>query len=332
MKPILVNVDYDEVLTHGRPQASRILALEFLAFWIVRRPIRVHRQYSVDFCDNIEKITGHRPELRTQGPGENWWGALSNLPLETQLNSKIWANQWWRERWSLQGKICHTEAELLPLLSDGREWILKKDHGMSGRGNKSFDLPRWQAGREANLKWLTGGVVAEPLYQRSKDVSALYLPEEGRFIIYQNEIDARFQWRSVFMSLDGKMEFSLQEEAAMQNWSQHLELLAKDIHQLGYAGPFSVDAFFYQENGELKFHPCSEINARKTMGWMAYEFCKMRSTSWGCLFLETQQNPTKLLPSGAILLSPPDASFRWYWLEGSSFEEVKGHKASVTDL
>ena len=37
----------------------------------------------------------------------------------------------------------------------------------------------------------------------------------------------------------------------------------------GYAGPFAVDAFAYRHQGERKFHPLCEINARFSFGWIA---------------------------------------------------------------
>jgi hypothetical protein len=41
------------------------------------------------------------------------------------------------------------------------------------------------------------------------------------------------------------------------------------LHCLGYAGPFTVDAFVYRDDGTLLLHPLCELNARHTFGHVA---------------------------------------------------------------
>ena len=323
MKPILVNTDYDDVLAGGKPQASRILALEFLAFWLVKNPVRVHRQYPAEYLDYIQQHTGHRPDLRQQGSGENWWGPLKEIEFERRLNSKVGSFQWWQPRWNLAGKVCHNSDDVKELLSSGGEWILKRAQGMSGRGNRVLrsleDLTKIPA------DWFEYGAVVEPLRDRVSDLSALWLPAEDKFIFYRNEIDDKFQWRAVVLENGGAPTFSAEELSAMGEWQKKLAELAATMRANDYHGPFSVDAFFYHEGGVLKFHPCSEINARKTMGWIAYQFFLRNSPSQARLSLL----PKKLTPeqwtkecnslAGAnLILSPPDAPFMWCWKETTS--------------
>lgn len=318
MKPIRVNVDYDEVLATGIPTTARILALEFLAFWIVRdRPIRVHRDYPVEYLDHIERHTGHRPDLRSQGSAENWWGELRDIALEKRINSKVWSFSWWSSRWPLAGHICHSLVEAQERFTSS-EWILKRAQGMSGRGHRVLKTAAdFNSLRE---EWFQDGAILEPLRERVSDLSALWLPDEEKYIFYRNQIDHRFQWRSVRIEQSGQPRFTDEEIAAMGPWMALLEELRSEIQGQGYRGPFSVDAFFYHECGALKFHPCSEINARKTMGWIAYQFHQWKGSEVGELSLE----PKKLnfrdwmilreqIPPSSYLLSPPDAPFLWIW-------------------
>ena len=322
MKPLIVNADYDDVLHGGKPDQRRVVAVECVAMWFLKAPLRVHRFYPESFLDYVEEFTGHRPQLLNRGEGENWWGALKQPELERELNSKLWAHLWWKPRWNLEGEICRTVDDVTRVLTNGKTAVLKRAHAMSGRGNKKMTQADWAKDSAQFESWLTQGLVAEPFYQRVSDLSALWLPGEKRFIYYRNQIDDRFQWRGVVLENGGEPIFSSEELSAMGEWKKLLLQLAQDIEAKGYLGPFSVDAFFYLEEDRLKFHPCSEVNARKTMGWMALELWKKDRPSWCKLWLEPLKlNETEwarqhqTIAQDVWLLSPPDSPFVWYWSE-----------------
>lgn len=328
MNPILVNVDYENVLFGGHPLVERIKALEFIAFWVQRNPVHIHRTYSELYLDHVKKYTGHLPSTVAQGPSEPWWGELKNTELEKKLNSKIWARQWWQSRYSFEDKICYSESEVLDLIQNNQWWLIKRNFGMSGKGNRRVKLDEWEKNKNIFQTWYPEGVIVEPLRKRVSDVSALWLPEEQKFIYYRNEIDNHFQWRGVILENGGAPQFSDEELTLLDPWYEALKILAKDIKNEGYGGPFSVDAFFYTENEKLNFHLCSEINGRKTMGWVAKELWKLNQPPFSSLFLDNKKTSlnewkTKVdkLERGSILLSPEDSLFTWYWVEASTKNE-----------
>jgi hypothetical protein len=42
------------------------------------------------------------------------------------------------------------------------------------------------------------------------------------------------------------------------------------LHRAGYAGPFGIDAFAYDDRGTRRFHPFCELNVRHTFGHVAH--------------------------------------------------------------
>jgi hypothetical protein len=52
------------------------------------------------------------------------------------------------------------------------------------------------------------------------------------------------------------------------SFEQAFQDAAEALVQIGYFGPFGIDAFRYIQDGATGFHALSEINARYTMGWV----------------------------------------------------------------
>ncbi len=305
MRPIRVNADFEEVLRGGHGKPSMNAAIECLAFWIQHKPVLAHREYPEDYLSYVESHTGHRPVLVQSGDADNWWGELKNIALENQLNSKIWARTWWRQHVAMPGVIAHSAAEVEAIILGGGTWLIKRDHGMSGRGHWRTNEAQWPETKIRLKAWFADGVIVEPYYQRVSDVSALWLPDERRFIYYRNFIDERFQWRGAQIENHGMPSFCEEEERWLKPWFAQLLVLAHEIQQLGYSEVFSVDAFFHQTEGGLVFMPCSEINARRTMGWIAYQLWKKSQPKTGILQMGGE----------GLRLSPSDAPFVWTWLE-----------------
>lgn len=320
MKPLIVNADYDDVLNGSPGDLRRIVTVECVALWVLREPVRAHRAYPEEYLDHIQQHTGHRPVLKTKGPGENWWGELKNLPLERELNSKLTSFDFWNARWPMGEKVCRSISEVAKVIETMGPAVIKRAHGMSGRGVARTDAQDWQKTPHRLHSWVGEGVIVGPLLGRVSDLSALWLPQENQFIFYRNDVDQRFQWRGVELENGGAPNLSSEEIKAMGSWRQHLEELRLLIQSKGYLGPFSIDAFFYKEKGILKFHPGSEINARKTMGFLARELWKLGPSSSCRLWLEPRKlseaewkDEVSSSPQDRWLLSPAHAPFVWRW-------------------
>lgn len=307
MQPIVVNADYDEILAGGVPKPAQVKAIECLAFWVQDAPLKTQHEYSPEYLAYVAQHSGRKPRVVKNGTAINWWGELGNLELEKKINSKIWARRWWQQFHDFPGVIVHSADAALNALPATGQALIKRDHGMSGRGHWKTSREQWNESQQRLKNWFSGGVIVEPLYERISDLSALWLPEEKRFIFYRNIVDDRFQWLGCRIENNGTPFFSHQEEALLEPWREQLVKLATELQLFGYQGPFSVDAFFHLQDGELAFYPCSEINARKTMGWVAYNLLKIGNSSGGELKKASD------LHGNSLLLSPEKAVFSWCW-------------------
>lgn len=333
MKPISVNVDFEETLL-GRPvRLSLRASVEFLSLWVQARPLLASRNYPSSYLTYVQERSGQPVSVASQGVPEEWWGDTSQKELMRQLSSKTEFRTWWESRWPLEARNCFNWDELCATIQDG-VWLIKKSDGMSGRGHSKVTVAELPQLRERLEKSLGNGVVVEPLYQRTRDLSALWLDDEQQFVYYANMIDERFQWRGSIMRRDCLHEAPEQTG----EWSRHLGDLQKHVESLGYLGPFSVDAFFYQVGASEKFHPGSEMNPRKTMGWVSYQLWKKNKSPIVSLALiprvlsPEEWGRVSQLPE-AMLLSPPESPFTWYWLEAENEEELESRReAFVTEL
>lgn len=323
MRPVSVNVDFEETLL-GRPARLSLRAsVEFLALWVQSRPVLASRPYSEEYLKYVSEKSGHPTAIATQGDAEEWWGDTRQQELMRRLSSKTEFRSWWQTRWPLDARNCFSWTELTETIQAG-PWLIKKSDGMSGRGHIKVIAAELPALRERLEKSLSQGVVVEPLYQRTRDLSALWLAEEKRFIYYANMIDDRFQWRGTILessTLDSV-------PSGTGDWASYLGELQGFVGERGYHGPFSVDAFFYQTNDGDKFHPGSELNPRKTMGWVSYQLWEKHKAPFASLalvplMLDERSWSTVAQFREAQLLSPVGCPFTWYWLEAGSAEELE---------
>lgn len=320
-RPLRFNADFELVLQGFPPKPSLNATLEFFLFWLESAPVRTHREYPESYLRYVEALAGRRPTIVKAGEAQDWWGNLDKFDLARDLNSKASFADWLRARGHVTGIVCRRWDELVAAVGEG-EYLAKKSDGMSGRGHVKVRRSELEELR-SRFDFRTP-VVVEPLYARVRDVSALWLPDEERFIFYSNAIDSRFQWRSTTLDLDA---LGAAPEGSGE-WRQLLAELQQDICARGYAGHFSVDAFFYHRNQCTHFHPGSEVNARRTMGLIAYLFAKRSRARFFRLAIApaaiTGEAWERLSGSThARLLSPEKSPFVWFGVEADSREDLE---------
>jgi hypothetical protein len=77
------------------------------------------------------------------------------------------------------------------------------------------------------------------------------------------------------------------------------------LTQVGYCGPFGIDAFAYQTADGEVFRPLCEINPRLTFGWLAQAWAR-RLGAPGML---TLRRPSPALAATALALTAPAAAW-----------------------
>jgi hypothetical protein len=213
----------------------------------------------------LHRLTDIPPEL----PIEHWGPSLAiaawnpnypkpNWDLIRTINSKIFS---------------FTQSPLLPgakLLSTKEiadEWIqttkgplvLKTPYGTAGRGHTILDPQN----PSLNVKPLyTGPCIGEPWVERVLDFSTQW--ENGKLVgvtLFENEPNGTYK---------GTFAGEPEKWALDEHLSYATPLIEK-LMQMGYSGNVGIDAFIYLWEGKQRLHPIVEINARKTMSWVALQ-------------------------------------------------------------
>lgn len=320
MKAIKVNADYEATLFSNNKTSPKINeALEFLAFYLDHRPVLTQKNYSEEYLNHVQSLTGRRPLTVKTGEYENWWGELKDLELERRLNSKkMSAELNIKEGWGRQMQLVSKLTEL-KALGPSKMYLAKDLFGMSGQ-----NIHRFQGNdQEALAKLLTGKeILIEPLLNRKWDFSHYVFPD-GNTICYQNIVDERFQYKgSVFHDIDEATieNLSFYSQISSEKWEAFKDALAiiiKTYQHSELSSGFSIDSFIYEEDGEFHIQYLSEVNYRKTMGLMAYELGRKLLPNRKHVSMELRKNTiigfakmkVQTEKERVILLSPSDTRF-----------------------
>lgn len=141
--------------------------------------------------------------------------------------------------------------------------ILKSCYGTAGRGLISSDSPKAKGFCEN--QWKRGlPVIAEPWVERTLDFSTQWIISPSGEIAYLGSTICKTSDQGAHMSnIAGGQPPSFIEEqkaAAMP--------ILEEMATMGYFGNVGFDAMVYGQN---QLQPIVEINARKTMGWVALQ-------------------------------------------------------------
>ncbi len=183
------------------------------------------------------------------------------------------------------------------LSPDFRDWVAKELYGAAGRGMRRFDAETASSLPEKIY-------LIEPWVEKLHEFSLLFHrrpKEEGglRFLgTVRQQTNAQGQWLS--SSSLAKPAHGLVPEIARRMSQdivpavrQHiLPALETLFEETDYEGPICLDSFYFKSGKEIKWQPVVEVNARWTMGRLAFHLRQ------------------KLAPNHAITLStaaPADA-------------------------
>jgi hypothetical protein len=236
------------------------------------------------------------------------WAKKNNIPfimpewnVVQQVNSKEFSYT--------QAPKLNTSA-LIHNISEAEEWIKKIEgpkvfksiYGLSGRGHffltddlslkgLSFLQNQWQQHHP---------VIAEPWVDRVLDFSTQWYIHPSREIEYigatlcKNDVKGSYHFSLILKDDSIGQEH---DELLHEHRSTAYEVLAT-MASLGYFGHVGFDAMIYKKNNTLHLHPIVEINARKTMGWVALMLQRrFFSDSNIIMYFNNEQQDKNLLPN-----------------------------------
>lgn len=163
-------------------------------------------------------------------------------------------------------EAARAHLEKAPPNEISKRWRIKRNFGMTGRGQRVVDPlhPTDSDFAFVRAGLSEGGVQIEPDVKIISELAIHgFLAANGDRVfgpVVQQHCDARGAWISSEPLPNRNAPSELFEEA---------EHVAAELTAEKYFGPFGVDAFTYEAHGEIALQPRSEINARFTMGFAA---------------------------------------------------------------
>lgn len=174
----------------------------------------------------------------------------------------------------LEGALfVRTRDDILPALerlTGTQLWLCKRAFGAAGRGHRRVPAGRV---RDADVAWVdaalrkTGGIQVTPWLDRIADFAQhALLGADGSLSVGDpttQQIDAGDAWRASRLATSAELP-----DAEREALRDALDEAAATLRELGYFGPFGIDAFRYrQSDGGTAFCACCDVNARYTMGF-----------------------------------------------------------------
>lgn len=204
------------------------------------------------------------------------WGASPAIQAWAEKNNHIYSMPDWQTVKTIHSKLfSHAHSKSLPgsalLLSEKEAllWIektpgpkvLKAPIAAAGQGHFHLEVGKDPS---AFFKKYSFPLLGEPWVERVLDFSTQW--ENGNLLgatLLESGPKGSYRATRVGPNLFKTRDWALEEHL------EEVKPVLREIKTLGYFGPLGIDAFIYKENGKETLRPIVEINARKTMGYVA---------------------------------------------------------------
>lgn len=253
------NSDFEDFLSSGKSEykinsSKRNQELEYFILWLEEQTLYSTKPYEKKYLDFIESIKKSKVTF-TQDKKNIilWCQDLDDIKKQRELNSKLTS-----AKFAIKEKLAHSKTHIVSKNETiANNLIYKEPLGVSGIGV-------WKGSEHKDkIKSLLKRtpLIAEPLLRRTFDISTCVIDQKNYY--YQNHIDDQFQYKGSTLGL------KFTDVSWFSQYLRDIEKI-KDYYQgLGIKTPYSIDSFTYKEDGEERLYSLSEVNARKTMGYVA---------------------------------------------------------------
>ena len=168
--------------------------------------------------------------------------------------------------------FCRDAAEAFAILSQptpSGSWLVKHPFSFSGSGQLPVYCDRLTDGERARIERTIEkhGLQLEPQVERLADF-AIHgeLSPSGALTLGQPAVQRLTDcgmWRRSTIAAPEQLSTEERDTLLAEG-----ERVGEALAEVGYFGPFGVDAFRYRwDDDTIRFNPRCEINARYTMGW-----------------------------------------------------------------
>ena len=221
---------------------------EYFIALLENETICTKKIYSPDYINYLKyEFNCDLKTTKSKVDAKLWCFQIYDLKLQKRINSRFFTKKYSNKYNEHQAIKIYDQEEL----EEG--FVYKEDISVSGMGNYLY--PRDKKKLYKVLK--DRPLLKEKLLSRTEDISSLV---DGNDIYhYQNTVDEYFQYKGTFIGRDFK------NETWFVDYKDKLTSFMEE--ELNIQGPYAVDSFVYED----KLHFLSEINNRKTMGYIAHK-------------------------------------------------------------
>jgi hypothetical protein len=279
--PLLYADDGDTVLVDDRPPTAYLEALRKKGF----ANANIITSYKKTAEPLLLDSWGYTPSMVAFSQEHSLLFDYPDCNLVKKINSKVFSFQ--------QGLPLHkstlidNEGALEHWIKNIEEsFVLKTVFGFSAKGHrilnplkKKPDLAKLLIFCKAQWE-KSYPVLLEPWVDRICDFSTQWVITQKKEILYLGATLCKNDREGHYVgSVVGEEVLLFNDNLShIQKHKLFAKKLLKGIAHLGYFGNIGLDAFLYREKpNHTVLHPLCEINARKTMGWVALQICKRLS-------------------------------------------------------
>lgn len=279
---------------------------EFLISIIENVTICTDREYSSLYADHLKSTFD--VNLKTsinKREAKLWCCDFYDLDFQKKINSRFYTQ-------NIANEFNREKVVLINDFSDVEEgFVYKEDLSVSGIGNYLF--PKNKEKIRKVLK--ESKLLKDKFYKRDLDLSSFV--ENDEIVHYENIVDEYFQYKGTIIG----------RNFSNQSWFKDYESKVKRFVslKLPIRGVYSIDSFI--SDNEVIF--MSEINNRKTMGYIAYKIKEKYFSDY--LLLKTILIPNKKIQNKSYviniqnvqLISPISNMFGFYIIAANSEKELR---------
>ncbi len=217
----------------------------------------------------------------------------------------------------------HSMADLTAAVaarSDDQRWVIKANLGQAARERVigSGCIPDEAVANWCQRRFTQGqSLYFEPWVGRVAEVGVQWeIPQQGE--------PRLIGLAELLTSERGEYLGSRVVEGLDASWREAIDaqyVVVSRLQQLGYFGPVGIDAMRYRDaEGETHVRPLQDINARLTMGRMAWEWANCFQSAGRWLHASRSPCPSAVPTSPDTLGDVPVMHRTWWILEGQRSE------------
>ncbi len=316
---------------------------EFLFFAINKDPdceLFVLEDYSVDFIDKLKGFGFIIPRFTKDERGVvNWYGKLTDIELEKNLNSKAWTYKF-LEMNNLLPKDFHfltSDHDLKKIDFKNRKWLLKNCFYKAGQGFEVIE-------RASDAKPFKEVKVLEPFYERILDYSIHYNPvtnESFDYLTMMNKTGHYFG--GLIFDKNEDKDIYLKSLDALEDYNKAVSTsisLLEELKKFDLQQNLTIDGFLFKDGDRIGIYPLCEVNYRINMGSLLAELRNFLPESGVGQFFELSFKKGFSLDesrwpvykkgdrNGFMFLNPPGKNFVYLFIIAQNFKVLQKLKAT----